>query len=63
MILPGNHDPFMADGIYVKYAHHFPSNVHVIGREEGELITLREAGLQVWGLIKTHSLRLGPEID
>ncbi len=60
VILPGNHDPFMTDGIYVKYAHHFPPNVHVIGREEGELIILQEAGLQVWGQAHTDYYDFNP---
>jgi DNA repair exonuclease SbcCD nuclease subunit len=49
VILPGNHDPYMAESVYVKFAEHFPENVHVIQREEGELIALPEVGLQVWG--------------
>ena len=49
VILPGNHDPYRAGGVYMRCAAMFPSNVHVISRHEGELITLPEPGIQVWG--------------
>ena len=49
VILPGNHDPHMPDGIYQKFADAFPTNVHAIGSAEGELIVLDEVGVEVWG--------------
>lgn len=49
VILPGNHDPHMPDGLYQKFADAFPTNVHVIGSAEGELIVLDQAGVEVWG--------------
>ena len=49
VILPGNHDPHMAEGIYQKFADAFPSNVHVIASAEGELVLLDEVGVQFWG--------------
>ena len=49
VILPGNHDPHMPDGIYQKFADAFPANVHVISSAEGELVLLEEVGAQVWG--------------
>lgn len=49
VILPGNHDPYMANSPYVRCRSAFPANVHVISREEGELIALEDAGIQVWG--------------
>jgi len=49
VILPGNHDPYMANSPYVRCRAAFPRNVHVLSREEGELIVLEDAGIQVWG--------------
>ncbi len=49
VILPGNHDPHMPEGIYQKFADAFPANVHVISSAEGELVVLDEVGVQVWG--------------
>ena len=49
VILPGNHDPYMETGIYLKFADAFPTNVHVIGSAEGELVRLDEVGVQFWG--------------
>ncbi len=53
VILPGNHDPYMANSPYVKFRSAFPDNVHIISKEEGELIVLGDAGVQVWG--QAHS--------
>ena len=53
VILPGNHDPYMANSPYVKHRGAFPDNVHIISKEDGELIVLAEAGVQVWG--QAHS--------
>ena len=49
VVLPGNHDPHMPEGIYRKYADAFPSNVHIIASAEGELVLLEELGVQFWG--------------
>ena len=49
VILPGNHDPHMPDGVYQKFADAFPSNVHIIASAEGELVLLEETGAQFWG--------------
>ena len=49
VILPGNHDPHMPEGIYQKFADAFPSNVSIIASAEGELVLLEEAGVQFWG--------------
>ncbi len=49
VVLPGNHDPHMPDGIYQKFADAFPSNVHIIASAEGELVLLKEHGVQFWG--------------
>jgi DNA repair exonuclease SbcCD nuclease subunit len=53
VILPGNHDPHMPGGVYMRCSASFPSNVHVISRGEGELIALAEPGIQVWGCAHT----------
>ena len=49
VILPGNHDPHMPDGIYARFPEAFPANVHIIASAEGELIVLDEPGVQLWG--------------
>ena len=49
VVLPGNHDPHMPEGIYQKFADAFPANVHIIASAEGELILLEEHGVQFWG--------------
>ena len=49
VVLPGNHDPHMPEGIYQKFADAFPSNVHIIASAEGELVLLEEHGVQFWG--------------
>ncbi len=49
VILPGNHDPHMPEGIYQKFADAFPSNVEIISSAEGELVLLEEQGVQFWG--------------
>lgn len=49
VILPGNHDPYREGGVYMRCASLFPPNVRVISRHDGELVTLEEPGIQVWG--------------
>ena len=49
VILPGNHDPAMPDGVYDKFPDAFPVNVHIISSAEGELVVLDEHGVQFWG--------------
>ena len=49
VILPGNHDPFMPEGIYAQHGDAFPSNVHILSDAEGELVLLDDVGVQVWG--------------
>ncbi len=49
VILPGNHDPFMPEGIYMKFADLFPANVQIIGSAEGELIRFDNECVQFWG--------------
>ena len=49
VILPGNHDPHMPDGIYQKFSDAFPANVQIIASAEGELILLESTGVQFWG--------------
>jgi DNA repair exonuclease SbcCD nuclease subunit len=49
VILPGNHDPYMAGGVYARCGALLPANVHVISKGGGELIALEQPGIQVWG--------------
>ena len=49
VILPGNHDPAMPDGVYDKFPDAFPANVQIISSAEGELVVLEDEGVQLWG--------------
>ena len=49
VILPGNHDPAMPDGVYDKFPDAFPANVQIISSAEGELVVLDDEGVQLWG--------------
>lgn len=53
VILPGNHDPFMPDSMYDRFAHHFPGHVHIFSEADGEIFTLDEIGVQIWGQAHT----------
>ena len=53
VILPGNHDPYMPESVYVRFARHFPPNVHILQSQQGELLTLPVPGVQVWGQAHT----------
>ena len=53
VILPGNHDPYMPESAYVRFARHFPPNVHILQSNHGELLTLADPGVQVWGQAHT----------
>ncbi len=53
VILPGNHDPYTDQSIYARFANRFPSNVHVLSARDGQLLTLPQIGIQLWGQAHT----------
>lgn len=58
VILPGNHDPYMANSVYAR--HRFPENVRILRDRAGELIVLPELGVQVWGQAHTDYFDFAP---
>ena len=53
VILPGNHDPYMPDSMYDRFAHHFADHVHIFREAAGQIFTLDEIGVQIWGQAHT----------
>jgi exonuclease SbcD len=60
VILPGNHDPYLHDGVYARHRAAFPANVHILSRQEGELLVLDRPGVQVWGQAHASYDNFGP---
>jgi DNA repair exonuclease SbcCD nuclease subunit len=54
VVLPGNHDPLVAGGVWRKRALHKPDNVHVLGVTHGRAVVLQGLGLEVWGNPHLH---------
>ena len=53
VILPGNHDPHMADSVYERFGHHFAAHVHIFDDADGTLFSLDDLGVQIWGQAHT----------
>ena len=53
VILPGNHDPHMPGSMYDRFAHHFADHVHIFNDADGQLLTLDDVGVQIWGQAHT----------
>lgn len=49
VILPGNHDCLIEDGVYVRAGVRAGERVRVIGLEGEETLALHDLGLTVWG--------------
>jgi len=49
VVLPGNHDPAVADGIYYGGALAAVKNLHVIGVSHKESVVFAPLSLEVWG--------------
>lgn len=47
VVLPGNHDPYMAGGVY--HRTELPSHVHLITDPEGGTVELPHLGVEFWG--------------
>lgn len=47
VVLPGNHDPLMAGGVYDRLE--LPDHVHLLGGPDGETVVLAALGLELWG--------------
>jgi DNA repair exonuclease SbcCD nuclease subunit len=49
VILPGNHDPAIADSVYRRGPIAEPENVCILGVTHGKSVTFSELDLEVWG--------------
>jgi DNA repair exonuclease SbcCD nuclease subunit len=49
VLLPGNHDPIVANSIYAHRAISGAANLHVIGVTHDEAVIFEELELEVWG--------------
>ncbi len=54
VVLPGNHDPLVAGGVWRQRALHAPDNVHVLGVTHGRTVVIQALGLEVWGNPHLH---------
>jgi DNA repair exonuclease SbcCD nuclease subunit len=60
VVLPGNHDPYIAESPWVKFAHHFGPRMHVLAGADGERISFEDLGLQIWGRAHTNFEDVAP---
>jgi DNA repair exonuclease SbcCD nuclease subunit len=49
VLLPGNHDPLVANCVYLHTALAQVSNLHVLGAARDEFVIFPELGLEIWG--------------
>ena len=49
VILPGNHDPAIADAVYRNSALAAVKNLHVLGVTHDEAVAFPDLSLEVWG--------------
>jgi DNA repair exonuclease SbcCD nuclease subunit len=49
VLLPGNHDPLVADCVYDRWAPAGVANLHVLGASQDEFALFPELGLEIWG--------------
>jgi len=49
VLLPGNHDPLIADSVYHHTSLVGVTNLHVIGLRGHESVVLADLGLEIWG--------------
>jgi DNA repair exonuclease SbcCD nuclease subunit len=49
VLLPGNHDPLVADCVYLHTALAHAPNLHVLGAAGDEFVIFPELGLEIWG--------------
>lgn len=50
VVLPGNHDLYGQDSLYLRESFsHSPPNLHILSREEGERLAFPDLTLDVWG--------------
>lgn len=49
-LLPGNHDLYAADSVYLRQPfHHKPGNLHILTDTKGQTISFPELTLDIWG--------------
>jgi hypothetical protein len=49
VLLPGNHDPVVADAVYHHQALARLDNLHVLGITHEEAVTFADIDLEIWG--------------
>jgi hypothetical protein len=49
VLLPGNHDPAVADAVFHHEAFAGVGNLHVLGVTDDEAVVLSDLGLEIWG--------------
>ncbi len=49
VILPGNHDPLIAESAYARGGVADPANVHVLGITDDEAVVFADLDLEIWG--------------
>jgi DNA repair exonuclease SbcCD nuclease subunit len=49
VVLPGNHDPLVADAVWRRIAQGGPNNLFVLGVTRPRAVVLPRLGLEVWG--------------
>ena len=60
VILPGNHDPLIADSAYVRGAIAEPANVHVLGISDDEAVVFADLDLEIWGRAHRDYVDMAP---
>jgi len=60
VILPGNHDPLIAESAYARGAIAEPANVHVLGITHDEAIVFPDLELEIWGRAHRDYVDMAP---
>lgn len=60
VILPGNHDPLIAESAYARGAIAEPVNVHVLGITHDEAVVFPELELEIWGRAHRDYIDMAP---
>ncbi len=60
VILPGNHDPLIADSAYARGAIAEPANVHVLGITNNEAVVFADLDLEIWGRAHRDYIDMAP---
>ena len=60
VILPGNHDPLIAESAYARGAIAEPANVHVLGITHDEAVVFADHDLEIWGRAHRDYIDMAP---